>query len=297
MPSSLREKLGLDREIVEHRLDDEIDVGEICRRRRHGQPRQPFSRPSASSRPDATLRSSSAAMRSRPLAAASPSVRRRSRDSRHRAPRPRCPTPSGRFRRRRSCAPAAARRLPARRPWPLRARRRRHGAAPWLFGIAQLQEGRALVGQSLGQRAFAPPAHQPQRLGWRLLSARPRQYLRGHLFERFGVGGRHRQFAGAARRLAGQFARGRDGLRDEIAGRRRSSTMPSDSASAADTTRPVALSSTAATMPASRGSRCVPPAPGTMPSLTSGRPSFAAARRCGDGSRARSPARRPAPRR
>ncbi len=55
------------------------------------------------------------------------------------------------------------------------------------------------------------------------------------------------------------------------------STMPSDSASSADTMRPLAIKSTAAAMPVRRGRRCVPPAPGTMPSFTSGSPSFAVA--------------------
>ena len=53
--------------------------------------------------------------------------------------------------------------------------------------------------------------------------------------------------------------------------------MPSDSASpAADRCRPLP-SLTAAAIAASRGRRCVPPAPGTMPSFTSGRPSLPSA--------------------
>ncbi len=72
-----------------------------------------------------------------------------------------------------------------------------------------------------------------------------------------------------------EIARGGDGLRDEIAFGD-DIDDPSAFASAAPTMRPVAAISAAATTPASRGRRCVPPAPGTMPSFTSGRPSFAA---------------------
>ncbi len=51
-----------------------------------------------------------------------------------------------------------------------------------------------------------------------------------------------------------------------------SSTMPSDSASSAATWRPLAMMSSAAITPTSRGSRCVPPAPGISPIRVSGSP-------------------------
>ncbi len=50
------------------------------------------------------------------------------------------------------------------------------------------------------------------------------------------------------------------------------STTPSDSASAAPTRRPDAIIAAAAAAPISRGRRCVPPAPGISPRVTSGRP-------------------------
>jgi hypothetical protein len=43
----------------------------------------------------------------------------------------------------------------------------------------------------------------------------------------------------------------------------------------AGTGSPFAIMSIALRAPTSRGSRCVPPAPGSNPSFTSGRPSFA----------------------
>ena len=143
-----------------------------------------------------------------------------------------------------------------------------------LIGIAQPQEGRALLGQSFRQRISAGAAHQAHGLDRRLLPAHPRQRLRCRLLEGFGVDG------GTARspvRRGGWPARSRAmaiaaAVRSPLTTR---STMPSDNASAAVTMRPLAISSTAAAGPARRGRRCVPPAPGTMPSFTSGRPSLA----------------------
>ena len=54
-----------------------------------------------------------------------------------------------------------------------------------------------------------------------------------------------------------------------------SSMMPSLCASSAGTWRPEMIRSSAAFGPISRGSRCVPPAPGRMPICTSGRPTLA----------------------
>jgi len=56
------------------------------------------------------------------------------------------------------------------------------------------------------------------------------------------------------------------------------STSPSPAAIAASAPRgsPLVISFSAAAAPISRGARCVPPAPGSSPSFTSGRPSFAA---------------------
>ena len=53
------------------------------------------------------------------------------------------------------------------------------------------------------------------------------------------------------------------------------STSPQSNASLAPIGLPVAHISSALPTPATRGSRCVPPAPGSSPSLTSGVPSFA----------------------
>ena len=47
-------------------------------------------------------------------------------------------------------------------------------------------------------------------------------------------------------------------------------TRPARSASAASIVRPVSTMSMALLLPTARGSRCVPPAPGMMPSLISG---------------------------
>ncbi|KWC10610.1 hypothetical protein WL46_00925 [Burkholderia ubonensis] len=55
----------------------------------------------------------------------------------------------------------------------------------------------------------------------------------------------------------------------------RRSTRPSASASSALAWRPDSIRSSAAFAPISRGARCVPPAPGSRPSVTSGSPSFA----------------------
>ena len=52
-----------------------------------------------------------------------------------------------------------------------------------------------------------------------------------------------------------------------------SSTMPSFLALRASTVLPVSMRSSAAGAPASRGRRFMPPQPGTIPSITSGRPS------------------------
>ena len=56
-----------------------------------------------------------------------------------------------------------------------------------------------------------------------------------------------------------------------------SSTMPSASASAAPTGSPVTIICNAFSGPIRRGRRCVPPAPGSRPSFTSGRPTRAVA--------------------
>ena len=53
------------------------------------------------------------------------------------------------------------------------------------------------------------------------------------------------------------------------------STSPSAAASLAGTRRPDAMSAMARATPTSRGKRCVPPAPGMMPSFTSGSPTVA----------------------
>ncbi len=53
-----------------------------------------------------------------------------------------------------------------------------------------------------------------------------------------------------------------------------SSRMPSSSTRAAGTAEPFSMNSSAARAPINRGKRCVPPAPGSSPSLISGRPSF-----------------------
>ena len=55
------------------------------------------------------------------------------------------------------------------------------------------------------------------------------------------------------------------------------STIPSVAASLAPTRRPAPMSAMARATPTSRGSRCVPPAPGRMPSFTSGSPTVAPA--------------------
>ncbi len=52
-----------------------------------------------------------------------------------------------------------------------------------------------------------------------------------------------------------------------------SSAMPSFFARRASIVLPVSMRSSAAGAPASRGRRFIPPHPGTMPSITSGRPS------------------------
>ena len=52
-------------------------------------------------------------------------------------------------------------------------------------------------------------------------------------------------------------------------------TRPARSASAASIMRPVSTMSIAFALPTARGRRCVPPAPGMMPSLISGWPNFA----------------------
>ena len=75
-----------------------------------------------------------------------------------------------------------------------------------------------------------------------------------------------------------------------------SSTRPALSARAALSVRPVRIRSRAAGRPTRRGRRCVPPAPGISPSLTSGRPSTVfgiVASRCGSGRPAPSRGRRP----
>ena len=54
-----------------------------------------------------------------------------------------------------------------------------------------------------------------------------------------------------------------------------SSTRPMLFAFAAATGLPVVIISSAAFTPANRGTRCVPPAPGRRPNLTSGKPTFA----------------------
>ena len=69
--------------------------------------------------------------------------------------------------------------------------------------------------------------------------------------------------------------RERDRARQQIARRRCRSTMPAASALGAGTGLPSVHISSASAAPASRGSRCVPPAPGMMPSSTSGWPTFA----------------------
>ncbi len=56
-----------------------------------------------------------------------------------------------------------------------------------------------------------------------------------------------------------------------------SSMAPSASAFVAGTGLPPVIISSAASTPTSRGSRCVPPAPGMRPSVTSGSPTFASA--------------------
>ena len=53
------------------------------------------------------------------------------------------------------------------------------------------------------------------------------------------------------------------------------STSPRFAARAASTGLPLIIMSSAGRAPISRGKRCVPPAPGSSPSLTSGRPTFA----------------------
>ncbi len=53
-----------------------------------------------------------------------------------------------------------------------------------------------------------------------------------------------------------------------------SSTTPSARASCADIGLPLVISSSARAGPTSRGRRCVPPAPGSRPMFTSGRPSL-----------------------
>ena len=52
-------------------------------------------------------------------------------------------------------------------------------------------------------------------------------------------------------------------------------TSPARSASTASIMRPVSARSMALLLPTARGRRCVPPAPGMMPSLISGWPNFA----------------------
>ena len=58
-----------------------------------------------------------------------------------------------------------------------------------------------------------------------------------------------------------------------IRGGTHSSAMPSRFARFASIVLPVSSRSSAAGAPVSRGSRLMPPQPGTMPSITSGRPS------------------------
>ena len=86
------------------------------------------------------------------------------------------------------------------------------------------------------------------------------------------IGARSRSGAGSGGRVGGEG----DGAGAEVAVHDRS-TRPSSSAFGAFTGLPVVTRSTAAAGATSRGRRTVPPAPGTMPRVTSGRPTEAEA--------------------
>ena len=147
-----------------------------------------------------------------------------------------------------------------------------------LVGIAQSQECRAFLGQAL------PPARTRPALRTRRTAstgacwprARDSAFAAACSIASASAGGtasspvRRSALADKVLRRRNRFAR---------RGRRR---RPGRRCRATAPRRPsrcgrCAISSTAAATPVSRGRRCVPPAPGTMPSFTSGRPSFASA--------------------
>ncbi len=184
-------------------------------------------------------------------------------------------------------------------PWLRRARRRRHSAAPWPDrNRADAGRWRApppALRQASARHASEPAA--PPRLGPLARVCGPELLSTSRRRPRRSTAGNSER-AGAAGRLADQATARIDGAcGHEVASlpRRR---CPASALRSAPTSRPLAAISAAATTPARRGRRCVPPAPGTMPSFTSGRPKFRGGRGdAGDGSRARSPARRRALRR
>ena len=86
-----------------------------------------------------------------------------------------------------------------------------------LLGIAQHQEGRALLGQAVGETGFCRKAHQPDRFGRRDLSARFGKDLVGQRIDIGTLADGDGKLAGAARRRDDQSSRGGDRLPGEVA--------------------------------------------------------------------------------
>ena len=256
-------------------------------------------RPSASRRPDATARSSSAAIRSRPLAAASAvvldaddaiaGVERRDRDARAHQPGPDDADRPDRSRRDAFSPATLAAARSAKKTW--------RSALASSESRSRRNVARSSASPS-AQRALAGATHQPDRLAGRLLAARSRQCFRGCLVDGIGVGEGDGKLAGATQRLAGEFSRGGDAAAAIRSFGTTRSTMPSDSASAAATMRPVAIISTATADPDEARQALRAAGAGNDAELHLGQAEL----RLGggdadDGRRARSPGRRRAPRR